>query len=866
MGEADHRPCRAWRTRAFRLMAASAAVSLIWIAIAAAQTPSPPLLGTGLSPPSLEPATAPAGSPAAVAGPAAPVDPETDQLSQVTRSADHLEQEAHKATSDEALAGLRRTAATTQARAEALAERRGRELTRLSRRLRSLSTAKGSERPNLTPAEHEERFRLLVRTRTLEGERRTAAHAASAASATYTAVSDRRRQDLDAKWLARTSSPLERDFWTGLAEAVEPDTARAQRVVEEGWRTALAAPEPQGVLAFVVGLACAVLLGWPIRRLFLHLARRRAREAGSDEVFRRFAHALTAVLIDTALPAAAAICIRLGLSWGGLLSPKAEAIAQAAVIAVVWGAAVVALARQLVGGHERAEGLVRAPRRLARSMRTLPWLVAVITGAGFLLSRLNNVIGASLAATIAANCVVSLAYAGAASLVLVALGADGRPEDDADVHAASPGRVLLSILLSVAVALTVGAVFTGYTTLAAIISSQLFWVSVLGAAVWLLLRFTDELCGVLFEPHGGMGRLLTGLVNLPGRTSQQLGAMTSALLQVLIILGALGLALTPFGRNGDVLTDHLDRFGGSLQLGSLVISPRSLGLGLLVLVAGLLLSRAVQRWVDRRFLPLTDWDVGVRASISTGVRYLTISAAVLWALAGMGLGFRQIALVAGALSVGIGFGLQQIVQNFVSGLILLIERPVKVGDWISLAGVEGDVRRIRVRATEIRLFDQSTLIVPNSDLITKQVENKTLETGRARLKLQVTINAAADAPKALKLMAQVLAASDQTLEDPKPGVFIDALTPTGNVVINAFAYVPSPRDAYRVRSQLYLEVIEAMGRDDIAFVGAGGQTVVLQPSDAMLRMVGAAAAAGPPTARRTEDDLRASGVGSPSDA
>ncbi len=836
-----------------KLAWASAAAALLMApaALAPSATPPPP---PAASQPALQTAQARTG-PSSVPPPAAPADPEADQLSQVARSADDLDVQARRAKSDAALVGLRQTAATTQAKAEALAARRARELARLARRLKSLSTARGAERPGLTPGEHEERLRLLARSRALEGERRTAAHAATAASATYTAISDQRRQDLDARWLARTSSPLERDFWTGLSDAVEPDTARAQGAAEDAWRAASAAPEPEGLLALLAGVVGAVLLVWPARRLMLHLARRRTREAGSAaDAFRRFAHALAVVLIDTALPAAAAVCLRLALAWGRLLSPKADAMSQAAVIAVVWGAAVVALARQLVGEGDHADGLVAAPRRLARRMRTLPWLVAVITGAGFLLSRLNNVVGASLAATIAANCVVSLAYAGAASLVLAALGADGRRE----AHDAPPpaaGRALLSILLSVTVALTVGAVFTGYTTFAAVVSSQLFWVSVLGAAAWLLLRFTDELCGVLFDPRGWMGRLLTGLVNLPGRTSQQLGALTSAAVQVLIVLGALSLALTPFGRNGDVLTTHLGGVGASLQVGSLVVSPRALGLGVAVLGVGLVLARVVQRWVDRRFLPLTDWDVGVRASISTGVRYLTISAALVWSLAGMGLGFRQIAIVAGALSVGIGFGLQQIVQNFISGLILLVERPVKVGDWISLAGVEGDVRRIRVRATEIRLFDQSTLIVPNSDLITKQVENKTLDADRARLKLQVVINAAADAPKALKLIAQVLERSEDTLDDPRPGVFIDALTPAGNVTINAFAYVGSPRDAYGVRSRLYLEVIEELGRADVAFAGAAGQRVVLQPSDALLRMLGPTppAAEAPPAITRGPD-------------
>ena len=468
------------------------------------------------------------------------------------------------------------------------------------------------------------------------------------------------------------------------------------------------------------------------------------------------------------------------------------------------------------------------PPRLARRMRALPWLVVVITGAGFLLSRLNSVVGASIAATVAANCVVSLAYAGVASLVLVALGADrdegaGEGETQRAATAPSPARALLSIVLSLAVALTIGAVFAGYTTFAALLSSQMFWISVLAAATWLLLRFTDEVCTFLFEPHGWAGRLLTGVVNLRGRTSEQLGALVSAVLQILIVLGALGLAVTPFGRNGEGVSAHFESFGRSLHLGSLVVSPKAVGLGLAILFAGLVLAQLAQRWVDRRFLPLTDWDIGVRTSVSTGVRYIALGAAVLWALAAAGVGFRQIAIVAGALSVGIGFGLQQIVQNFVSGLILLVERPVKVGDWVSVGGIEGDVRRIRVRATEIRMFDRSTLIVPNSDLITKQVENKTLGDPSGRMKLQLTLNAAADAPAALKLIARVLGEAQGVLDDPAPAVFVDSLTPGGNVNLVAFAYVHSPRDAYRVRSGVYVQVIEALGEAGVEFVGRGAR-------------------------------------------
>jgi small-conductance mechanosensitive channel len=208
----------------------------------------------------------------------------------------------------------------------------------------------------------------------------------------------------------------------------------------------------------------------------------------------------------------------------------------------------------------------------------------------------------------------------------------------------------------------------------------------------------------------------------------------------------------------------------------------------------------------------------------------------------MGFGFRQIALIASALSVGIGFGLQQIVQNFISGVILLVERPVKVGDWVNVGGVEGDIRRIRVRATEIRTFDRSTVIVPNSDLITKAVQNKTLGDPRSRIQLQVSIADPADAARAKQVILDAAKAHTGILADPAPAVYIDSLAGGGAVNFNAYLYVNSPRDVYRVRSELYFELLEIFQRETIAFMGAGGpQNVVVEPGPTLEAMLNAAA-------------------------
>jgi small-conductance mechanosensitive channel len=384
--------------------------------------------------------------------------------------------------------------------------------------------------------------------------------------------------------------------------------------------------------------------------------------------------------------------------------------------------------------------------------------------------------------------------------------------------------------LGAAILVTVGAILAGYTTLAALTSSQIFWLSLIAAAAYLLLRFVDDLCGALFGPHGAAARVLFAIFSLRRSTISQAGLLVAAGLELLIAVGALSLALTPFGQGGSALMAHFSQLGRGVKIGSAILSPTAIAAGLATLAVGMMVVRGVRGWIVRRYLPVTDWDAGVRNSVSTGVGYLGACIALICALAAMGLGFQQIALVASALSVGIGFGLQQVVQNFVSGVILLVERPVKVGDWIKVDGVEGDVRRIRVRATEIQAFDRSTVIVPNSDLITKQVTNKMLGESRARIKMELSIANPADAGKASALIIATAAAKANVLSDPAPAVYIDSLSDGGAVNFVAYIYVASPRDVYRTRSQIYFDILEAFQTNGVSFKGAGGPTnVVVEP-------------------------------------
>ena len=172
--------------------------------------------------------------------------------------------------------------------------------------------------------------------------------------------------------------------------------------------------------------------------------------------------------------------------------------------------------------------------------------------------------------------------------------------------------------------------------------------------------------------------------------------------------------------------------------------------------------------------------------------------------------------MASALSVGIGFGLQQIVQNFVAGVILLIERPVKVGDWVSVAGVEGDVVDIRVRATEIRTFDCSIAIVPNSSLIAANVQNKSLGDGRVRVDLNINVSKPGDASRARELILHAARDHDDILDQPEPAVFVEALGEGGSAQLSCWFYLSDPRRSRQVRSDMYFALLLTFEASQIA--------------------------------------------------
>ncbi|KAF1015166.1 MAG: Miniconductance mechanosensitive channel MscM [Stenotrophomonas maltophilia] len=291
--------------------------------------------------------------------------------------------------------------------------------------------------------------------------------------------------------------------------------------------------------------------------------------------------------------------------------------------------------------------------------------------------------------------------------------------------------VVARVAGNVAVVAAIIAALLGYLNLAKFVNQQLLWGGVIVLATTLLLKFVDDFCTWLLSADSRVGQTILLSTGLSVSRVEQAGVLLSAVLRIVVVLLALA---APFGNLGAML-NSLETLSDGYRIGGANLNPRTVAIAIGVLLAGLALTEVVQRWLGDTYLPKTELDLGARNSISTVARYLGILLSVVLALNAVGLDLKKLALVVSALSVGIGFGLQAITQNFVSGLILLAERPVKIGDWVKLGDQEGDIRRINVRSTEIQVGDKSTLIVSNSELITKIIRSMTMGSAHGRIQI-----------------------------------------------------------------------------------------------------------------------------------
>ena len=641
-------------------------------------------------------------------------------------------------------------------------------------------------------------------------------------------VSQQRRALFQERLGTRSQSILSVRFWQNVQRDWPQDWGKARYLLGE-LGTAVRQVSLLGALLALMGGACVVAgLVWGMRRLpafaITHTKpsrlRRSVRAAGLVLLY-ALAPGLLAAVFDVLLRSSANVS-------DSLLSFLQQIVWAAYLAGLVAGLGVVLLAPSRPSWR-----LPPIPSSLASRLRFLPYLLAILLSLTWLTQQFLSLINAALSTTLLLNSFNVLCLS-----VLIGFSAWTLDRGLARLDLVKQGTAnrsipsWLSVLpwaLWLSVGVSVLALLLGYNALSSSIVQEILWLGLILSSVYVVLALLrDGADSVL----AWMSQRLAAQhwTTSQWRTRSQVLLLLTGALRICFLVLATTLVLVPFGEYpGEWLQNRLGFLFVGFDIGQLHIKPSGLALAFLTLLLGVGIVRLLQKWMAERFLPVTSLDPGMRSSTANLFSYVGYFVVFALVLSTLGIGLDRMAWIISALSVGIGFGLQAVVQNFVSGLILLAERPIKVGDWVSVNGVEGNVRKINARATEIEMFDRSTLIVPNSEFITKAVRNVTLTNPLGLVKVTITMPVNTDARIVRKIMLEVMQEQVEVLKEPAASVSLDGFDSNNGLVFSASCYVPSPRQASAVRSTIMFGILEKMAHHQLVLHPT--QTMSLQRSE-----------------------------------
>ena len=369
---------------------------------------------------------------------------------------------------------------------------------------------------------------------------------------------------------------------------------------------------------------------------------------------------------------------------------------------------------------------------------------------------------------------------------------------------------ILWLLLGVAIV----ALILGYISLAYFVSGNIIDTALFIVVLALFHYLADAVAEAALSPVSKLGQMMRDFLGLSERGIARISLLFRTSVDVLLVLVAIPVMFVIWTVTWIDMSSAYKSLIEGFRIGNISLSPWGIIMALLVLAIGVIITRSLTGWLQRRVMAETSLDKGVQDSVRTATSYLGYLIAVVLALAAAGIDFSNIALIAGALGVGIGLGLQSIVNNFVSGLILLVERPIRVGDWVVTNAGEGIVKKINVRSTEIETFDNCTVIMPNSNLITESVRNWTHRDTVGRFAVNLIVQKDCKPAQVSELMKSIAKAHPKVLRYPEPTVAFSRFVPLG-YEFDLKGHVADVFEAARVASDIRFEIAEVFAKNKI---------------------------------------------------
>jgi small-conductance mechanosensitive channel len=594
------------------------------------------------------------------------------------------------------------------------------------------------------------------------------------------------------------------ETWANLPENVPSAAGKIRDLITGWWRDV----RDPGEVGYVVieALLLALVLGlvsWRgIRRL------RRWNETTEPPFWRRASSAAGVVLLR-ALP----IVVPIGFLYAMIASTQDlpqrvdwlfYSLAQSIIIVVTVGA----LASAVFAPKAPQWRLPATSDAGAMRLCSLVILLAFIYSVTTLLYLTTRLIQAPFALTIAVALPSSLLIAGlVVALLRTPLGA---------TKETAPPRVfkfIRMVVWAIAGAIVVCAV-AGYLPLARFLGQQLIVTGSILALVYLLLLWVDGFAQGLSDDDTIVGGWLKKSVGLEHARREHLGLPISLFLKFAVLVLSVPLIMLQWGYSAPDIREWYRQLFFGLHIGNTGVTVGALLASILVFGIGYGAARLVQGWLDARVLLPAGISGGVRNSIRTGIGYTGIVIAALAALSYAGFNLSSIAIIAGALSVGIGFGLQNLVNNFISGLILLVERPISVGDLVVVGGEEGCVRKISVRSTELETFDGANVLIPNSYFISEKVKNWTFRNKVRRVAIPIGVAYGSDPRQVQAVLLTVAGGNPDVLKTPEPVVTLDEFSPA-SINFTLYTFVGDVNKAGSVRTQLSMAILDAFAEAGI---------------------------------------------------